>query len=101
MPRARGRDKRTGFRVGVSRWTEYIPLRTDIFGSGRDITHDAPDMNDKRIEFDFEVDFSNGGGIQGQGFRLDLDGDAIDDDDALAAFIVRDLRLLMVGAVRI
>ena len=57
-------------------------------------------MTDKRVEFDFEVDFSNGGGIQGQGFRLDLDGDAID-DDALAAFIIRDLRLLMVGAVRI
>jgi kynurenine formamidase len=57
-------------------------------------------MSDKRVEFDFEVDFSNGGGLQGQGFRLDLDGDAID-DDALAAFIIRDLRLLMVGAVRI
>ncbi|MDC8012637.1 cyclase family protein [Tahibacter soli] len=56
--------------------------------------------DDKRVAFDFEVDFSNGGGIQGQGFRLDIDGDDID-DAALAAYIVRDLRLLMVGAVRI
>lgn len=56
--------------------------------------------DDKRVSFDFEVDFSNGGGIQGQGFRLDIDGDDID-DAALAAYIVRDLRLLMVGAVRI
>lgn len=56
--------------------------------------------NDKRVQFDFEVDFSNGGGIQGQGFRLDIDGDDID-DAALADYIVRDLRLLMVGAVRI
>lgn len=56
--------------------------------------------DDRRVQFDFEVDFSNGGGIQGQGFRLDIDGDDIA-DDALAAYIVRDLRLLMVGAVRI
>jgi kynurenine formamidase len=50
--------------------------------------------------FDFEIDFSNGGGIQGQGFRLDIDGDTIA-DDALAAYIIRDMRLLMVGQVRI
>ena len=55
---------------------------------------------DHRVQFDFEIDFSNGGGIQGQGFRLDIDGDDIADDE-LAAFIVRDLRLLMVGDVRI
>lgn len=50
--------------------------------------------------FDFEVDFSNGGGIQGQDFRLDIDGDDIA-DDKLAAYIIADLRLLMVGEVRI
>lgn len=55
---------------------------------------------DKRVKFDFEIDFSNGGGIQGQDFRLDIDGDDIA-DAALADFIVRDMRLLMVGAVRI
>ena len=57
-------------------------------------------MTDKRVSFDFDVAFSNGGGIQGQGFRLDIDGDDID-DDALAAYIVSDLRLLMVGSVKI
>jgi kynurenine formamidase len=57
-------------------------------------------MGDKRVSFDFEVDFSNGGGMQGQGFRLDIDGDAIADDE-LAAYLIRDLRLLMVGKVRI
>ena len=57
-------------------------------------------MSDKRVSFDFEIDFSNGGGIQGQGFRLDIDGDTIA-DDTLAAYIIRDMRLLMVGAVRI
>ncbi|KLU24473.1 cyclase [Caballeronia mineralivorans PML1(12)] len=57
-------------------------------------------MVDKRVSFDFEVEFSNGGGIQGQGFRLDIDGGGIA-DDALAAYIVKDLRLLMVGKVNI
>src|SRR5262245_50416147 len=57
-------------------------------------------MTDKRVCFDFEVDFSNGGGIQGQDFRLDIEGDDIA-DDALAAYIISDLRLLMVGEVRI
>jgi arylformamidase len=57
-------------------------------------------MTDHRVQFDFEVDFSNGGGIQGQGFRLDIDGEDIADSE-LAAYIVRDLRLLMVGEVRI
>lgn len=50
--------------------------------------------------FDFEIDFSNGGGLQGQDFRLDIEGEDID-DAALADYIVRDLRLLMVGSVRI
>lgn len=55
---------------------------------------------DRRVRFDFEVDFSNGGGIQGQDFRLDIEGEDIGDEE-LAAYIVRDLRLLMVGEVRI
>jgi arylformamidase len=54
----------------------------------------------KRVQFDFAVTFSNRGGIQGQGFRLDIEGDDID-DAALADYIVRDLRLLMVDSVRI
>ncbi len=57
-------------------------------------------MTDRRVTFDFEVDFSNGGGIQGQDFRLDIEGEEIS-DDALAAAIIKDLRLLMVGEVRI
>jgi hypothetical protein len=57
-------------------------------------------MTEHRVVFDFEIDFSNGGGIQGQGFRLDIDGDDIADAD-LADYIVKDMRLLMVGEVRI
>lgn len=55
---------------------------------------------DRRVRFDFEVDFSNGGGIQGQDFRLDIEGEDIADEE-LARYIVRDMRLLMVGEVRI
>ena len=55
---------------------------------------------DKRVKFDFEIDFTNGGGIQGQDFRLDIEGDDISDEE-LAEYIVRDMRLLMVGEVRI
>ena len=54
---------------------------------------------DKRVKFDFEIDFSNGGGIQGQDFRLDIDGDDISDEE-LAKYIVEDMHLLMVGTVR-
>ena len=53
---------------------------------------------DKRVKFDFEIDFTNGGGIQGQDFRLDIDGDDISDKE-LADYIVKDMRLLMVGEV--
>src|SRR5580700_6484306 len=58
------------------------------------------ETTDKRAVFDFEIDFLNGGGIQGQGFRLDIDSEQIADRD-LGDAIVRDLRLLMVGKVRI
>lgn len=57
-------------------------------------------MTDKRVVFDFVVQFANGGGLQGQGFRLDIVGDAISDRD-LAAYVIQDLRLLMVGKVDI
>lgn len=57
-------------------------------------------MIEKRACFDFEVDFSNGGGLQGQDFRLDIDGPDISDRD-LSEYIIQDLRLLMVGSVRI
>ncbi len=57
-------------------------------------------VSDKRVAFDFAVQFSNGGGLQGQGFRLDIDVDTISDDD-LAAYLISDLRLLMVGKIDI
>jgi kynurenine formamidase len=55
---------------------------------------------DHRVQFDFEVEFTNGGGIQGQEFRLDIAGEDIA-DEVLAEYIVQDMRLLMVGKVTI
>lgn len=57
-------------------------------------------MNDKRVVFDFNISFTNGGGIQGQDFRLDIAGDTITDQQ-LADYIVNDMQLLMVGKVDI
>jgi len=54
----------------------------------------------KRALFDFEITFRNGGGLRGWDFRLDIDGDDIE-DAALASAIVADMRLLMVESVRI
>lgn len=55
---------------------------------------------DKRVIFDFEIEFTNGGGLQGQDFRLVIDGNDITDEE-LANYIVEDMRLHMVGEVRI
>ncbi len=54
----------------------------------------------RRVKFDFEVAFSNGGSLQGQDFRLDIEGEDISEEQ-LARYIVEDMRLLMVEEVRI
>ncbi len=56
--------------------------------------------NERRVQFDFEISFLNGGGLQGHDFRLDIQGSDISDSD-LSRLIVRDLNLLMVDEVRI
>jgi kynurenine formamidase len=55
---------------------------------------------DKRVKFDFEIYFTNGGSIRGEDFRMDIAGDDIT-DNALADALVEDMRLLMVGEVKI
>lgn len=60
----------------------------------------TPDVMQHRVKFDFEIEFTNGGRIQGQDFRLDIAGSEIADAE-LIDYIVRDLQLLMVGPARI
>lgn len=50
----------------------------------------------KRVKFDFEIHFTNGGNIKGEDFRLDIHRDNISDKE-LADYIISDMRLLMVG----
>jgi arylformamidase len=64
------------------------------------LSHEGKNVMEKRVQFDFEIEFTNGGGIQGQGFRLDIAGDDITDQE-LADSLVRDMRLLMVEKVHI
>ena len=54
----------------------------------------------KRVKFDFEIYFTNGGSIKGENFRLDITGDDISDKE-LTDHIVADMRLLMVGQTKI
>jgi arylformamidase len=57
-------------------------------------------MIEYRAEFDAEVTFANGGGLQTQGFRLDVPGADIGEEQ-LADLFVRHLGLLMVGGVHV
>lgn len=54
----------------------------------------------KRVKFDFELYFTNGGSLKGDDFRLDIMGDDISDKE-LVDYIIADLRLLMIGQTRI
>lgn len=53
-----------------------------------------------RAELDFDIHFSNGGSLHGEGFRIDIPGPAASDGE-LGAALVRDLGLLMTAEVRI
>lgn len=53
-----------------------------------------------RVKFDFRVDFTNGGYVEGREFLLDLEGDSVS-EDKLKAMIVESMNLAKAGEVRI
>ena len=53
-----------------------------------------------RVKFDFRVDFTNGGHVQGQGFLLDIEGDEVS-DEALKEMIVEAMNLARAGPITI
>lgn len=53
-----------------------------------------------RVKFDFRVDFTNGGYVEGHDFLLDLEENAVSDDD-LKTMIVESMNLAKAGEVRI
>ena len=59
---------------------------------------DREDMQDRRVQFDFVVDFANGGWLEGQDFKLDIEGENISDDQ-LARYAVAHMNLHLADAV--
>ena len=53
-----------------------------------------------RVKFDFRVDFTNGGYVEGRDFLLDLEDDAVSDDE-LKVMIVESMNLAKAGEVQI
>jgi hypothetical protein len=53
-----------------------------------------------RVKFDFRVDFTNGGYVEGREFLLDLEADAVSDEQ-LKQMIVESMNLAKAGEVRI
>ena len=52
------------------------------------------------MKFDFRVDFTNGGYVEGHDFLLDLEEDTISEDD-LKVMIVQSMNLAKAGEVKI
>jgi arylformamidase len=57
-------------------------------------------VDEYRASFDAELTFLNGGGLQAQGFRLDVPGPEVSEEQ-LANLFVRHLGLLMVDSIRL
>jgi hypothetical protein len=53
-----------------------------------------------RVKFDFRVDFTNGGYVEGHDFLLDLEGNSVSAED-LKVMIVESMNLAKAGDVRI
>jgi hypothetical protein len=53
-----------------------------------------------RVKFDFRVDFTNGGYVEGHDFLLDLEGNSVSDED-LKVMIVESMNLAKAGEVKL
>jgi len=53
-----------------------------------------------RVKFDFRVNFTNGGYVEGRDFLLDLEGEIVSDEE-LKAMIVESMNLAKAGEVQI
>jgi hypothetical protein len=57
-------------------------------------------QSEYRVKFDFRVDFTNGGFVQGQDFLLDLEDDTVTDEQ-LSQMVVDSMNLAKAGPVTI
>lgn len=53
-----------------------------------------------RVKFDFRVDFTNGGYVEGREFLLDLEGETVSEEE-LKVMIVESMNLAKAGEVKI
>ncbi len=53
-----------------------------------------------RVQFDFRVDFTNGGYVEGHDFLLDLEGDSVSEAE-LKVMIIESMNLAKAGEVKI
>ena len=82
-------------------WDSHDPARSWSTPRRATITDmTTPDQAQYRAELDFEITFANGGRLSGEGFRIDIAGPDLGDDE-LGASLIRDLGLLMADEVRI
>lgn len=80
----------------LARMTELLLEAHQIFS----VDTSSTPKNQKRVKFDFEISFSNSGSLIGHEFRLDLHQEDIS-EDALANYLIKELRLLMVENITI
>ncbi len=64
------------------------------------MTYTPNPRSEFRVKFDFRVDFTNGGYVEGHDFLLDLERDHIPDED-LKVMIVESMNLAKAGEVKI
>ena len=57
-------------------------------------------QSEHRVKFDFRVDFTNGGYVEGHDFLLDLEGDNVSDEE-LKVMIIEAMNLAKAGEVQI
>lgn len=85
-------------RAGSSRGSVDTPIQLQERSHAK--ASQQENMMAYRVQFDFVVHFTNGGNLSARGFRLDIPGNDISDDE-LAACLIQDMRLLMAGRVEI
>jgi hypothetical protein len=57
-------------------------------------------QSEYRVKFDFRVEFTNGGDVEGHDFLLDLEGQTVS-DEKLKVMIVESMNLAKAGEVKI
>jgi hypothetical protein len=80
----------------MARMSELLQLGNQLFSVNTASTR----KNQKRVQFDFEISFSNSGSLTGREFRLDLHHEDISENE-LANYLIKELRLLMVSNIKI